>query len=98
MLPTLADIRDFIHFLSETYGALSSILILALIYMVWQLRNEQKENRELRIQMAEAFENNVAIQLKTAAVLNDIRGAINVIRYKINALSERKGSANAKSR
>jgi sensor domain CHASE-containing protein len=96
MFPTLVEIREFVHFLAETYGALSSILILVVVYMVWQLRNEQKENRELRQQMAEAFENSVAIQLKTATVLNDIRGAINVMRYKINALGEKKGTRNAK--
>jgi hypothetical protein len=75
-MPGLGEVKEFVAWLIDAYGVASSLLICFVGFLVYQLRQEQKEGREVRMQMAEALEKSVAVQILFANALAELKAAL----------------------
>jgi membrane carboxypeptidase/penicillin-binding protein PbpC len=79
----LNSIREFAAWVLEAYGAVSSILIFVIIYLIWQLRCEQKEAREVRLELSANQQRMVEQQLQVVQAMHELKNSIAVALAKI---------------
>lgn len=79
----LGQIREFASWVLEAYGAVSSILIFVIIFLVYQLRCEQKEAREVRLEMSANQQRMVESQLQAIQALHELKNTIAVMLAKM---------------
>lgn len=82
----LKGIQDFASFLLDAYGAVSSILIFVVFYLVYQLRAEQKENRDAKTSQLHLMEKNVEIQITHNNSIHEMKNAIMSLQGSILSL------------
>jgi hypothetical protein len=75
-VPYLSEVREFLTWLVEVFGALQSVLICMIVYLAYQLREEQKETRGLREQHSAALEKSVEVQARFVKALVEARAAV----------------------
>ncbi len=73
---TLGELHEFGKFLVDSFGALSSILIILVVYQAYQLRQEQLENREVRDAQSEILKRAAEIQLSFLKAIQDLKETI----------------------
>lgn len=80
---SLGQIREFASWVFEAYGAVSSILIFVVVYLIYQLRCEQKEARDIRLEMSANQQRMVESQLQVIQALHELKNTIAVALAKM---------------
>lgn len=75
-MPTLGQFHEFLKFLVDVFGALSSLLILFCAYLIYQVRQEQTENRETRNHLLETQERQNEISIQFVQALAKLRTSV----------------------
>lgn len=87
-MPSITEVQKLAEWIFSSYGAVNSILIFFVLYLVYQLRSEQKESRETRSQMATALEQSTQVQISFARALTDQQLTLNNLYNKIKELTK----------
>lgn len=81
-MPWVSEFQTFVSWLIDAYGAVSSILVCVVIYQAYQLRQEQKEAREMRLENALAQQKMVESQLSAVTALHELKNALTVVLHQ----------------
>ena len=69
----LGGIQEILEWVHSVYGAVSTLLIVLVVYQAYLLRRSQAISESTRIQLTEVLEHNVAIQVEFVMALTELR-------------------------
>ena len=72
-MPYLDELRTLLEWLMNVYGAVSTVLIVLVVYQAYLLRRSHKETEYTRIHLIEMMERNLAVQHEFISSLTELR-------------------------
>lgn len=72
-MPYLNEIQHLLQWLHSVYGAVSTFLIVLVVYQAYLLRRAQAISEAIRLHLTEVMEHNVVIQREFVVALTELR-------------------------
>ncbi len=72
-MPDFTSIQHLLEWVHSVYGAVSTFLIVLVVYQAYLLRRTHREALEARVQLTAMMEKNLRVQRKFVVALTELR-------------------------
>ncbi len=72
-MPDLSSLQNLLEWVHSVYGAVSTFLIVLVVYQAYLLRRSQQISESVREQLTTVMEHNVSIQREFVVALTELR-------------------------
>ena len=72
-MPYLDELKTLLEWLMNVYGAVSTVLIVLVVYQAYLLRRSHREAEYTRVHLVEMMEKNLLVQREFVVALTELR-------------------------
>ena len=72
-MPDLTSLQNLLEWVHSVYGAVSTFLIVLVVYQAYLLRRTHREALSARVQLTDMMEKNLRVQRKFVVALTELR-------------------------